>query len=160
MIAPMRPVAPVAYWSTDDANRSPYSSRPAPPRVMHALRPLIPPPPRVPAEARDFLAQALAEPMPDGPLDDIFDEIVPATTDPWLPLVSGEEHDRRVRELQENASAALEAARAARRERDRARIEADVWSTRALVFEASLRRLDPIWMGTDTEVTVTLEALF
>jgi hypothetical protein len=51
----------------------------------------------------------------------------------------------RIQELLESGNRHIDDARAARRERDRARFEADHWSSHALAAWASLRRLDPTY---------------
>jgi hypothetical protein len=57
-------------------------------------------------------------------------------------------HEARVTELQANGTKLLDEARSARRETARAKFEAEVWREKALTFEATIRRIDPVWRGT------------
>ena len=55
------------------------------------------------------------------------------------------QQERKIQELQLDSNRLLDEARSARRERDRARWEANAWATRALEFASMLRRVDPAW---------------
>lgn len=136
-------------------------------RSASPLRPEIPPPPRVPAEAAPLLAQALAE---GAIVDDDFGRLfegVPVgitlsdETADAFPLevfevgadeddgetISVREHEERVQELILDGNRLIEEAREARRERDRARLEADSLWSRVVQLEAQRHRTDPAWMG-------------
>lgn len=130
--------------------------------------PAIPPPPRLPAEAEEILADVLARgdgeawspsSGPPSPIDTLIAEALKesALPGPWdeatweivcgLIAEAARANDR-VTELQARGTELLEEARAARRERDRARLEADALWSRCLAFEAQLRRMDPARGGT------------
>lgn len=165
----MRPVAPVMDdVAADNRRRAVRSEVPLANRrsVVQPRMPAIPPPPRLPAEAEEMLSEVLARGEgawskssgPPSHLDAIIAEtlgetVMPAPWDDATRAIVGDliveaaMASDRVTELQSRGSELLEEAMAARRERDRARIEADALWSRCLMFEAMLRRIDPTWKG-------------